>query len=242
MEFTETTYNGFKQINFKFEDRLGILVCPKEPLPGNKWLYKIEYFDAFPKFEVEMLEKGYYVAHMSNKTRWSTPADIEMWPKFCDFLIEHFGLNPKCFPVGLSCGGAESVFFASYFPQYVAAMYLDAPVMNFLSCPYGLGDSEADFIEEFEKATGFTLKTLLSHRNHPLDHIADLLKHRIPILIISGDADKTVPYDENGKYLTEYYRQNGGIIEEIIRPGGDHHPCGLDDGTPMHEFVEKYYP
>ena len=41
MEFTETTYNGFRQINFNFEDRLGILVCPKKPLPGNKWLYTL---------------------------------------------------------------------------------------------------------------------------------------------------------------------------------------------------------
>ncbi len=241
MNFTETTYNGFKQINFDFEDRVGILVCPKEPIHGNKWLYKIEYFDAFPKFELEMLEKGYYVAHLSNKTRWSTPEDIAMWPRFCDFLISHFGLNEKCFPVGLSCGGAESVFFAAHYPQYVAALYLDAPVMNFLSCPYGLGDSEADFIEEFEKATGLTRKTLLSYRNHPLDRIPDLLKNHIPILIISGDADKTVPYDENGKYLVEYYRRYGGIIEEIIRPGGDHHPCGLPDGSPMWEFVDTYY-
>ena len=217
------------------------MICPREAIEGNKWLFKIEYFGAFPNFELAMLERGYYVAHVDNKTRWSTPEDIAVWPQFCDYITERFGLHKQCVPVGMSCGGMESVYFAAHYPQYVAALYLDAPVMNFLSCPYAMGSSKANFVEEFERATGFTRTDMLVYRNHPLDRVSELLSARIPVIMVSGDADQTVPYDENGKPFTEYYRQNGGVIHEIIKKGGDHHPHGLEDPTPIIEFVEQYY-
>lgn len=59
----ETIWNGFKKIEFDFEGRRAILVCPDTPTDGNKWLYKTEYFGAFPDFEIEMLKKGYYIAN-----------------------------------------------------------------------------------------------------------------------------------------------------------------------------------
>ena len=240
-EIIESRWNGYRRLDFKFLEQNAVLVCPEEHKEGNKWLYKIEYFDAFPAFELAMLKRGYYVAHVNNKTRWATPTDIAVWPKFCDFLTEHFGLNKKCVPVGLSCGGMQSVYFSTLYPEYVAAIYLDAPVMNFLSCPYGLGASKADFIAEFENATGFSRVDMLSYRNQPLDCIPQLFDHHLPIIMISGNADTTVPYEENGQILVDYFRKHGGVITEIIKPGGDHHPSGLPDLTPIVEFVEQYY-
>ena len=241
MQTVESIWYGFKQLSFEFMGQKALLICPHQPTKEKKWLFKIEYFGAFPAFELAMLERGYYVAHVQNKTRWATPEDIAVWPKFCDFLSEQWGLHKQCVPVGMSCGGIEAVYFATTHPRYVSALYLDAPVMNFLSCPFGLGASEADFSKEFERATGYTRRDMLSYRDHPLDRIPKLVEYRIPVMMVSGDSDRTVPYDENGKLLVEYYRQNGGTVCEIIKPGGDHHPHGLEDNTPILEFVEKYY-
>lgn len=238
---TESTWYGFRQLSFQFKDRNALLICPHQETAEKKWLYKIEYFGAFPAFEIAMLNKGYYVAHVENRTRWAAAVDRAVWPEFCDFLINQWGLNQQCVPVGMSCGGMQAVYFASKHPHYVAALYLDAPVMNFLSCPYGLGKSEADYSKDFEKATGLTLTDMLNYREHPIDCADAVLANQIPIIIVSGDSDMTVPYDENGGPFTRYYREHGGLIHEIVKEGADHHPHGLIDTQPIEKFIERYY-
>ncbi len=58
MNYTETKWNGFRCLQFDFSGRTAILVKPKEACKGRKWLFKTEYFGAFPSFELEMLERG----------------------------------------------------------------------------------------------------------------------------------------------------------------------------------------
>ncbi len=243
MENKETVmeWNGHKCIEFYFEERHCLLVFPEKPCDGNKWLLKTEYFGAFPEFELHMIERGYHLAYIANKTRWMVPDDFDVKARFAKYLNERYGLNEKCVPVGMSCGGLHAVYFAAKYPEHIAAMYIDAPVMNLLSCPGAIGRTPNIAFEEFETDTGISMSELLNHRNHPIDRKEDLLKANIPIILVAGDSDVVVPYHENGKYLTEYYKENGGTIVEIIKPGCNHHPHGLEDDTPIIEFVEKYY-
>lgn len=241
MKIQESLWNDFKRLDFEFEGRNAILICPDKAVQGNKWLYKTEYFGAFPEFEIEMVKKGYFLAHVQNINRLCPEEDTDMRPRFCQFLKERFGLNEKCLPVGMSCGGMQAVYFAAKYPQYVAALYIDAPVLNLLSWPLGLGNCKGPSVDEFNKYVGIPINEMLNYRNHPIDHKEELLKSGIPVFMISGDSDVIVPYEENGKMLTDYFRANGGNITEIIKPGCDHNPHGLDDLTPLFDFVKKYY-
>ncbi len=238
---TLTVWNGYKCIELSFEGRHALVVCPNASCEGNKWLLKTEYFGAFPEFELDMLARGYHLAYIENKTRWMVPDDVSVKARFADYLSEHYGLNKRCVPVGMSCGGLHAVYFAAEHPEYVAALYLDAPVMNLLSCPGAVGRTPNIAFEEFENDTGITLSKLLNYRNHPVDRMQELLEADIPVLLIAGDSDVVVPYSENGEHLAEFYKKNGGTITEIIKPGCNHHPHGLEDRTPMIEFVLKYY-
>ena len=237
----ESIWNGFKKIEFDYEGRKAILVYPNTPTKENKWLYKTEYFGAFPDFEIEMLKKGYYIANLENKSRWCPEEDTEMRSRFCEYLIQEYGLNEKCMIVGMSCGGMQGVYFTAQYPKYVAALYLDAPVLNYLSCPYALGEATTNFIEEFEVNMGITLSELLNFRKHPIDFKEKLLKTNVPIFLIAGDSDKTVPFNENGKVLLDYFKANGGNITAIVKENCDHHPHGLTDNTPLIKFAEEYY-
>lgn len=51
-------WNGFKKMDFTFEGRNAILVFPEDSNKTNRWLFKTEYWDAFPNFEVEMVKQG----------------------------------------------------------------------------------------------------------------------------------------------------------------------------------------
>lgn len=139
----------------------------------------------------------------------------------------------------MSCGGMHAVYFAAKYPERIAALYLDAPVLNLLSCPAGVGLAGDEMYEEFVRDTGMTKSDLINYRNHPIDHIDALLRHNIPIFLVAGDSDSTVPYVENGKVLYEYYCKNGGDITQIVKPGCDHHPHGLTDNAPLIAFAER---
>lgn len=235
-------FYGFEQLNFEFEGRKAIVVKPQKNVEGNKWLFKTEYFGAFPNFEIEMLKKGYHIAYIQNETRWCLPSDIDIKDKFCEFLSEEFSLNEKCMCVGMSCGGMHGIYFAAKYPRRVAALYLDAPVVNLLSCPCAIGvATDESMYEEFKNATGMTKSDLINYRNHPVDHIPELYENNIPIILVCGDSDCVVPYIENGKAVADYYEKHGGKLVKFIKPGCDHHPHGLEDNTPIIKFAIENY-
>ena len=237
----ESEWKGYRRLDFTFEGRAAIVVCPHTPTEDKKWLFKTEYFGAFPGFELDMLERGYHVVHVKNITRWCLPEDTDVKAKFAEFLISELGLKKTCVPVGMSCGGMQAVYFAAKFPQYVSALYIDAPVLNLLSCPCGVGKATNKLYDEFTNATGMTPSSLINYRNHPIDHVGELLDNNMPVFLVCGDSDSVVPYEENGAELLRLYRERDGIIEVIVKPGCEHHPHGLDDNTPIIKFVEKYY-
>ena len=240
MNYAQSEWYGFKKLDFDFQGRSAILVCPHTPDPAGRWLLKTEYFGAFPAFEIEMLKRGYHVAHVSNITRWHVEEDTHARAEFCRFLTAEFGLNPRCIPVGMSCGGLQGVYFASTYPELVSVLYLDAPVMNYLSCPGAVGRKDAPMLEEFVRHKGMTLSELLNFRDHPVDRIPKLVENRVPVALICGDSDNVVPYHENGRILSEVYRREGLPFFEVLKPGCDHHPHGLEDNTPLIEFVERF--
>ena len=241
-QVVETLWNGYRRLDFIFMGHPAILVCPNNPTEYKKWLLKTEYFGAFPAYELAMLERGYYVAHVKNTTRWCLPEDTERQAAFCEFLKDEFGLAKTCMPVGMSCGGMQAIYLAAKYPHLASALYLDAPVLNLLSCPCSIGrENGGKMYEEFVNATGRTISTLLNDRNHPIDYADQLIAHRIPLALIGGEADTVVPYLENGAVLAQKYRASSVPFMEVVKPDCDHHPHGLPNQDMLIAFTEKYY-
>ena len=66
-----------------------------------------------------------------------------------------------------------------------------------------------------------------------------LAKAKIPLLLVYGDKDSVVPHTENSAIVYERYKTLEGPVEQIIKPGQDHHPHGLKDVTPVVDFFTK---
>ena len=226
MEFTKSEWNGYECLDFKFEGYDAFLVKPKGT-PNGKWALKTEYRDAFPATECELLSRGWHIAFRKNKNRWATRDQIECTARFVSFISEEFGLESRCSTVGMSCGGLIATTLAAAHPELVDVLYIDAPVLNFLSCPCDMGIADSRIYEEFSRVTGYNKSTILSYRDHPIDKMHLLLGNDIPVVLVAGDSDHVVPFSENGAVLADYYQRNGGRIKIWVKPGCDHHPHGL---------------
>ena len=227
---------------FHFEDHAALVVLPKK---SNALLVlKTEYWDAFPEaVELPLLERGYTLCFICNDNRWGTEPDLSRKGRFVRYVAEHYGLDCRCIPVGMSCGGLIAVKFAAMFPELVRVLFLDAPVINFMSCPcgFGIGKPLNEDNSEILNALGLeSISQLLGYRDMPLDKIPVLVQNRIPVALVAGDSDSVVPYCENGILVEEAYRKTDIPFFLRVKPGCDHHPHGMEDPAQIMEFLTRF--
>lgn len=231
------TWFGFRCKKFIFEGRDAYLVFPDTPEEQRNWTLKTEYRDAFPEAEIELLKRGYHAAFLTNLTRFATKEDCDAKARFVAYLHETYGLRKKCIPVGMSCGGAHAMNFAGSHPECVACMFIDAPVLNYLSFP-AKPQWESIWNAEFLKAyPGMTRAKLLKFTEHPMNQIDTLKKEKIPVLLVYGNEDTTVPYEENGQYMEDEYADTPGLLTIMRRNYQGHHPHGFPQNP---ELIADY--
>lgn len=241
MEYTYSDFCGYRQLNFKFENRDAVVVLPSSE-PSGKWMMKMEYFGAFPELECELISRGWHLCYIKNRDRWGTDDDSDLKVRFANFLSKEFGLEKRFCCIGMSCGGICSVNFAARHPDYVSFLYLDAPVMNLYSCPMGFGEGEAlgdGGWQELVDAYGFDVPTFMVYRQHPIDKVDILADNGLPAALVYGDSDTCVPYKENGVVLEKCYRERGIPLIVEGKKGCGHHPHGPSDVPAMADFIEK---
>ena len=239
----EYRYDGIYHLEFEFKGKKCIALMNEDKTKRNgKTVLKTEYFGAFPALQNEMIKRGYTLLFIENRNRWGTPEQIEDQYEFILYASKELGIENKVFTIGMSCGGMMSILLAAKHPEVINALYIDAPVVNFLSCPARLGnapDVTDGMWEEFERAWKMTKQELLTFRGHPIDYLDKLVENKIRVYMAYGDSDKTVPYEENGIALERKYKENG--LESLIyidkKVGVDHHPHGPSDI----DFAIKYF-
>lgn len=238
----EYRYDGIYHLEFEFKGKKCIALMNEDKTKRNgKTVLKTEYFGAFPALQNEMIKRGYTLLFIENRNRWGTPEQIEDQYEFILYASKELGVENKVYTIGMSCGGMMSILLAAKHPEVINALYIDAPVVNFLSCPARLGnapDVTDGMWEEFERAWKMTKQELLTFRGHPIDYLDKLVENKIRIYMAYGDSDKTVPYEENGIALERKYKENGleGLIYIDKKEGVDHHPHGPSDI----DFAIKY--
>ena len=210
----EAQWNGYRAEEFSFCGRKAIAVLPHEGRKTGDWALKTEYWGAFPNAELALLERGFTLAFLQNRTRFATKEECAEKANFCSFVSERYGLREKCALVGMSCGGAHALTFAGLYPEKAACLYLDAPVGSYLSYPGRFGDPECESVWENEFVLAY------------------------PVLLVYGTQDATVPYDENGRLLEEAYEGYPGLLTVLPCALRGHHPHGLADPAPIADFIE----
>ena len=239
MEYIKSEWNGFERIDFTFKDRQTLVIFPKDDVKTDKWMLKTEYFDAFPALEIQMLERGYHLVFLKNRSRWGTDDDQEIKRDLADFLVKEFGFRRKCVCVGMSCGGLHAVCFASRYPTYVSLLYLDAPLLSFTGWSRGNENNETWF-KEIKTAYGFTTDAEVRvYNDQPIHRLKTLTDNNIPVALVYGAVDTVVDPKGNAEAIAEYYNMKGAPIKVWCKSDCDHHPHGFEENGEIIEYIEQ---
>ncbi len=219
-----------------------IVPAPK-PIQANPWAWRTEFFGAFANADVALVKSGVSLVYMDVQDHYGCPKAMDHFDVFYKFLREE-GFGPRSAMIGLSRGGLFAWNYASRFPERVASLYADNPVCDFKSWPGGKGSGPGSPGDWKKLLTVYGFKNeaeAMSWPGNPIDNLEPVARAGIPCLHVCGDADETVPYLENTYKLDERFRILGGKIEIILKPGGLHHPHGLEDPAPIVDFVLKHF-
>lgn len=238
----QSTWNGFVRHDFEFEGKKVLVVLPRQAAQGKPWVWHGEFFGHKPVPDVALLGRGFHIVHISFSDQFGSPAAVALWNDLYRELTGKYELGKKPALVGVSRGGLYCYNWAARNPDKVGCIYGDAPVCDVRSWPCGKGNGDGNPAEvvKLKQVYGTTNDgELFAKALNPVDSLEPLAREGIPLLHVYGDADKGVPWDENTGLLADRYRKLGGEITLIAKPGVGH-VHGLDDSTPIIEFIEKH--
>lgn len=237
----QSSFHSYDRHDFQHNNRQCILVIPKTVAQGKPWVWRARFFGDTPQVDIALLGKGFHVAYVDVAGLFGSSAAVAIWDDFYKHLTETHGFAHKAVLEGFSRGGLIVYNWASKNPEKVSCIYADAPVCDIKSWPAGKGRGRANPPEwaRLLKAYGMTEEEALEFRCNPIDNLRPLASAKVPLLHVVGDADLDVTVAENTAIIEARYKELGGPIEVIHKPGVEHHPHSLEDPSPIVEFILK---
>ena len=235
-------FHGYTMYSFEYRGRQCRIVAPRRAAEGNPWLWRARFFGHRPEVDLALLNKGFYVAYMDVADLYGSPRAVTLWDEFYDLLTTRYRFSQRVALEGMSRGGLMVFNWAAEHPERVACIYADAPVCDIRSWPGGQMNGMGSQ-EDWKKcllAYNLTEEQALRFEGNPVNNAATLAKHNIPLLIVSGDSDEVVPYEENAAVLVDAYRARSGSEVKTIIKKGEGHVHGLDNANPIIRFVLKH--
>ncbi|MDR2463616.1 MAG: alpha/beta fold hydrolase [Verrucomicrobiales bacterium] len=232
-------WGGFAREDFVVADRGALIVKPESPAAGNPWIWRTEFFGHEPQADLALLKKGWHVAYVNVNGMYGSPAALDVMDAFFKRATDDYKLSDKVVLEGFSRGGLFAFNWAARHPGNVRSIYVDAPVLDFKSWPGGKGRGKGSPNDWKNLLANYKLteEQALKYKLNPVDHLKPLADARIPILSVIGDADEDVPPDENTLLMETRYKELGGEVKVISKPGVAHHPHSLKDPAPIVDFI-----
>lgn len=228
-------FHGYDRVIFDFKGYEAWVVFPKDvPVKGNPWTWCMQWATAFvPRTNVpQLLENGYHHVTIDTFRHHMNEEGIRVSAEFQKFLVDELGFAPKANLIGLSWGGFFSIRYAAVHPENVRKIYLDAPLLTFTP-------GRVDGVGSWKKrlpADGDWLKD----PEMPVNKAEQVARTGIPVLLLYGGQDQTVPPATSAELFEKRFRAAGGDINVVKRNLFGHHPHGIEESsTQIKDFFES---
>ena len=229
-------WHGFRREDFYYRGYEGVVVLPDPEEAHGGWIWKMEFFEGDTPPEKVLVEQGFALAYYRVSDQYGSPDVLKYMESFYYYVRERYGLKQQMIPIGVSRGGLYAMALAHAYPSWIRAMYLDAPAVDILSWPKE--DSAPDW-EDCKAVWGYTEETAEQFRQVVAERIETMVLAQIPLVLVYGDADTVVPYNDNGRLLEQAYTEAEAPSLFIGKKGCGHHPHSLEDPTPIVDFLTQ---
>ena len=224
VNYTRSKRYGSDRIEFTVAGHTGFIILPTV-VEGSKripWVWYAPTFIAagYPNESNgwicrKLLDQGFAICGVDVGESYGNPAGRAAFTEFYKFVIENHNLSTKACLWPQSRGGLMLYNWAAEHPESVQCIGGTYTVCDMRSYPglqnacgaYGMSEAE--------------LQAHLKEHN-PIDRLAPIAAHKIPIFHIHGDSDGVVPLEVNTAELASRYRALGGNIEVVIVKGKGH--------------------
>ncbi len=210
-----------KAETFEVNGHQAFLYAAPRPAPGKPWIWYAPTLKGISLVQRRMYFEGFLNAGISlagfdlGEVRGS-PQSSAQFTLFYDAMVQR-GWSAKPILLGQSRGGLMMLAWGVRNPDKVRAFVGIYPVCNLA----GWAMKNMPVLLADYQLTESELKAKLAELN-PLDNLQGLLKHKVPMFVVHGDSDATVPYDENTRILKERYEAGGGPIRVKLIAGEGH--------------------
>ena len=216
---------------------------PNRPAPGKPWLWVGEFAGHLQTFEDGLVARGWHVAYVNVSNQFGSPRAMATWEKVYAELHGRRGLSAKPALLGISRGGLYVTAWLRLHPDRASVLYLDNAVGDIRSWPGGyplnarVAGSPGDwalYLTEFGYASD---QEACAKSPRPADGLAPAIAAGVLLISVHGTADTIVPYVDNTAPIVALWASAGGRYQVFPKPGGDHHPHGLPDPTPLIDLL-----
>ncbi len=205
---------------------------------NGKWLWKTEFFYAFDKVEQALYNDGYARVYYAISDKYGSPDAVRLMYEFYKEMIKRYEVDKKAYLLGFSRGGLYAFNFALAHPECVEKVHLDAPVLDLRSWPRTEAEyNELYLHEQVMQEYGFeSEEEFLNYDAYPVGKLKEYFALNIPTLLVAGDSDQTVAFEENAGVMLDYCKANNIPLTYYIKVNMDHHPhsFGTNEGIDMY--------
>ena len=252
----KTDFHGYDCYQFRTSKADGVkpnigikIIAPKKAAPGKPWLWRSLFWEAIGRVrdaDLKLVDEGYHVV-LAHGDVAGHPSGNKNIDAAYELLTKKYGFAKKCSMSSMSRGTLSLFRWASVNPEKVESIYVDNGVCNVLSWPAGklvpgnksIANGDPASWEGFKRKFGYkTDEEALKTKESPIDMLEPLAKAGVPILMVCGNKDHAVPYEENDAIMEKRYKALGGSIKVIVENKG--HAHGMKEPAPVLEFIRKH--
>lgn len=220
-EYSTSQQYGHDRAEFSVANCKGFVILPDKEKRSNNmpWVWYAPTFIPGLPGEINgwickrLLDQGIAVCGVDVGESYGSPKGRAAFTQFHRFVVSKFRLSTKACLWAQSRGGLMLFNWAVEHPSFVKCIGGTYPVCDLTSYPRRL--------EEAAPAYGMTADELRSQlaQNNPIDRLAPLAVHKVPVFLMHGDADGVVPIEQK---FARRYTALGGQVQLSIIPGVGH--------------------
>lgn len=198
----------------------GFIISPEKALPGNPWIWRTTFPEYHDEIDQLLVKNGFHLCYLDVVAKLGSDSAIETMHHFYSYVRNQWGLGEKPALEAVSRGGLHAYRYAARYPQAIACIYADTPVMDLKSWPLKWNLASHNLQEALTSYGWTTNEELIAFQGNPIDLLPQIASAKIPLRHLISMNDQVVPPEENTLEAKKRLNQLGWDIDLVVVENG----------------------